>query len=222
MKRYFSSLLAVAALLLPVAGLRADDAFAGTWNITDAKTLDGKPYTGTVRITKSGPAYKLQWNTTAGKYLGIGLAEGNALCTGWGGKNFGVVLYKINADGTLDGWWTVPGVTEAEGLEKLTGGAPGVLEGEYDLRGTNPGNKGGYKGKLNIRKTGETYQLDWTIPGTPAYRGVGIRVGDYLHVGWGGKEVYAVISYTFDGNKAEGLWTVGGSQRIAVENLAKE
>ncbi len=175
-----------------------------------------------MRIAGIGAVYELEWNTTAGKYRGLGLAEGNKLCTGWG-KNFGVVLYKINGDGTLSGRWTIPGANEAEGKEEAIGGAPNELEGEYTIKGSNPGGKGGYEGKLRIRKTGATYQLRWTIPGSQPYFGIGLRAGDSLHVGWGsGKDSYAVVSYTFDGASAEGLWTIGGSDKTAKESLAKK
>ena len=215
--------LAIVAGLMIGAGMaRADDPFSGTWKITNGQTLDGKSYTGTVRIASIGKVYELQWKTSAGNYLGLGLADGNRLCTGWGGKNFGVVLYKINADGTLSGRWTIPGANEAEGTEEASGGTPNELEGEYSVKGTNPGGQGGYEGKLRIRKTGETYQLKWTLPGGQSYAGVGLRVGDSLHVGWGtGKDPYAVISYTFNGAAADGIWTIAGSEKTAKESLAK-
>ncbi len=213
--------LGCAVLLLSVFSATADDPFSGTWTITDARTLGGEPYSGTVRIASIGAVYELEWNTTVGKYRGLGLAEGNKLCTAWG-KNFGVVLYQINGDGTLSGRWTIAGAN-AEGKEEARGGAPNELEGEYSIKGSNPGGKGGYEGKLRIRKTGATYQLRWTVPGSQPYFGIGLRVGDSLHVGWGsGKDSYAVISYTFDGASAEGLWTIGGSDKTAKELLTKK
>ena len=215
--------LAAGLTMIGVAcSLAADNAFSGTWKITAGKTLAGKDYTGTVRIASIGAVHELEWKTSAGNYRGLGLADGNKLCTGWGGRNFGVVLYKINSDGTLNGRWTIPGANEAEGTEEVSGGTPGELEGEYSIKGSNPGGKGGYAGKLRIRKTGATYQLRWTIAGSDAYEGVGIKVDDSLHVGWGtGKEPYALISYRFDGDKAEGVWTVAGSEKTAPENLGK-
>jgi len=224
MNTRFPTLLCASAFILIASGLAvvAEDSFSGTWKITDAQTLTGEPYTGTVRIASIGKVYELQWNTTAGKYRGLGLADGNKLCTGWGGKSFGVVLYKINGDGALSGRWTIPGANEAEGTEEARGGTPNELEGEYTIKGTNPGGKTGYDGKLRIRKTGATYQLRWTLPDGQSYSGVGLRVGDSLHVGCGtGKDTYAVISYTFDGASAEGLWTVGGSEKTAKESLGK-
>jgi len=214
--------LAWAGLIISVTPSLAEDSFSGRWKITDARTLAGKAYTGTVRIASIGAVYELQWNTSAGKYRGLGLADGNKLCTGWGGKTFGVVLYKINDDGTLKGRWTIPGANEYEGAEEANGGTPGELEGEYAVKGSNPGGRGGYEGKLRIRKTGATYQLRWTIAGSQPYYGVGLKVGDSLHVGWGtGKGTYAVISYDFDGTSAEGLWTIGGAERTAKESLSK-
>ena len=215
--------VAFAILACATASASADDSFSGSWKIADAQTLTGKAYTGTVRIAKIGAVYELQWDTSAGKYRGLGLADGNKLCTGWGGKNFGVVLYRINGDGTLKGRWTIPGANEFEGTEEATGGTAGELEGEYSIAGSNPGGRGSYTGKLRIRKTGATYQLRWTIPGGQPYFGVGLKVGDALHVGWGtGADPYAVISYAFDGESAEGLWTVGGSEKTAKETLAKK
>jgi len=200
----------------------ASDPFTGTWKISDATTLTGRAYNGTVRISSIGAVYEVQWNTTAGNYRGLGLADGDRLCTGWGGKVFGVVLYKINSDGTLSGRWTIPGANEAEGTEAATGGTAGQVEGEYDVRGANPGGKGSYTGKLKIRKTGETYQLKWTLPGNRPYYGVGLKVGDSLHVGWGiGSETYAVISYDFKDGAAKGIWTVGESRKTAKEDLTK-
>ena len=214
---------AFAILLITTAGASAGDSFSGTWKITEARTLTGRPYTGTVRIASIGAVYELEWKTSAGNYRGLGLADGNKLCTGWGGKNFGVVLYKINNDGTLTGRWTIPGANEAEGTEEATGGTPNLLEGEYTIKGTNPGGKGGYEGKLRIRKTGATYQLRWTIPGSRPYYGVGLKVGHSLHVGWStSSETYAVISYSFKGGIAEGTWTIGGSNHTAKEDLAKK
>ena len=173
-------------LIFFAASALAEDSFSGTWKISDARTLAGKAYTGTVRIASmGGPVYELQWNTSAGKYRGLGLADGNKLCTGWSEGDFGVMLYKIKGDGTLKGRWTIPGANELEGTEEATGGPIGVLPGDYELKGTNPGGKGGYEGKLRIRKSGATYQLRWTVRGGQPYYGVGLKVGDALHVAWG-------------------------------------
>lgn len=217
-----SGLPAIALILFATTAL-GEDQFTGTWRITDAQTLNGRSYSGSVRIASIGAVYELQWDTSAGRYRGLGLADGDKLCTGWGGKNFGVVLYKINGDGTLKGRWTIPGANEAEGTEQATGGTPGQLEGEYDIKGSNPDGRGGYAGKLRISQTGDTYQLRWTIPGSRTYYGVGLKVGDSLHVGWStGSNTYAIISYAFTGGMAEGIWTVGGSSRTAKENLARK
>ncbi len=216
-------LAALSGLSLFCSSSLAEDSFSGTWKITEARTLAGRPYSGTVRIAKIGAVYELQWKTSAGNYQGLGLADGNKLCSGWGGKNFGVVFYKINGDGTLSGRWTVPGANELEGTEAVSGGTPNELEGEYAVTGTNPGGKGGYEGKLLIRKTGTTYRLRWNIPGSRPYFGVGLKVGDSLHVGWGtGDDPYAVISYTFEGAEADGVWTISGANKTAKESLGKE
>jgi hypothetical protein len=53
--------------------------------------------------------------------------------------------------------------------------------------------------------------------------GVGIKLGDELFVASGDKDKapYGVVGYTFDGARAKGVWTLGGEEAIAKENLTK-
>ena len=195
--------------------------FEGTWTIADAKTLDDKPYSGTVQITRIGERYGVKWQSTASPTSGLGLASGNKLCVGWGAHDFGVVFYKIGQDGTLRGRWTgsTAGPKDSDGLENATGGSPGKIEGAYDVKGTNPGGDS-YQAKLRIAKTGQTYRLEWDVAGT-SLKGVGLQVDDNLFVVWGDREPFGVVSYSFDGARAKGIWTLGGATRTATENLTK-
>lgn len=88
---------------------------------------DGGTYEGRVEIAKKGDGYNLKWKVGESTYLGVALREGDVLSVAWGlpgggGTVVGVVAYKINADGTLNGRWTVLGgdnKAQKESLRKI-------------------------------------------------------------------------------------------------------
>ncbi len=71
---------------------------------------------------------------------------------------------------------------------------------------TNPGSPSGYHGSVLITHHGDLFHITWTIPGAPAYQGIGIADGDLLGVGWGTSKGYGVIVYDVDGGKLDGRW----------------
>jgi hypothetical protein len=195
----------------------------GTWRIAEARSGDGKNYTGTVVIQSVGQIHTLFWQTSTGNRSGIAFFEDGRLFVGWGTDEetgSGIVIYKIAQDGTLDGKWTASYTAGEIGTEKATGGTPGKIEGDYQVTGTNPGSSGRYRGVLNIRKTGETYQLSWAA-GT-SFRGVGVRSGDWLVVGWGQNSTrFGVTDYAINGDKANGRWASFNQPSLGVENLVR-
>jgi hypothetical protein len=199
----------------------ARGAFQGTWTVSDAETLTDTPYSGTVKIHGETDRYEVTWRTTGNDGSGIGLANGNQLCVAFGQEDVGVVIYKVAPDGKLKGKWTQsgPGSDENNGLENATGGSPGEITGEYDVKGSRPDGEA-YEGKLKIAKTGKTYQLHWEVAGL-AIRGVGIQIDDTLFVAWAEKKPVGVVVYSFDGSQAKGVWTLAGESKIATENLMK-
>lgn len=196
----------------------------GTWTITEGRTLSGTSYGGTVQFTKERDRYQVTWQTSGGTYSGVGLARGNKLCVGWSAESFGVVFYKIGGDGTLDGTWTVTGaaIDQSDGVEQATGGTPGKIDGHYLVTGSNPGSQNRYGGQLEIARTGATYQLQWKVDNSVT-TGVAIKIDDDLFVAWGDKDhPFGLISYTFDGARAKGVWTLGGATQTGTENLVKK
>jgi hypothetical protein len=199
----------------------AQDLFEGKWTITEAETLTGNPYAGIVRIAKKGKRYEVRWQSNASNASGIGLASGNKLCVGWSPHEFGVVFYKIGPDGTLKGRWTGSEAApeSPDGLENASGGSPGEIEGAYVIKGTNPAGAT-YQGNLKIAKTGQTYRLGWDVAGRST-KGIGIKVDDGLFAAFGDKEPVGVISYSFEGGQAKGVWTLSGATQTATESLSR-
>lgn len=77
--------------------------------------VGGGQYQGTVLISKSGDAYKLEWTIAGQTHQGIALLTGDVLSSSWISKQVapgggvvvtgGVVVYKVEKNGRLSGKW---------------------------------------------------------------------------------------------------------------------
>jgi hypothetical protein len=191
----------------------------GNWKISAAKAPNGSTYTGSVAISKIRDVHQLSWKTTGGNYTGVGIAKGNTLYAGYGiNIDYGVVVYDLKADGSLDGTWTTNKSGGMTGTEKVAGGK--ALNGTYGITGTNAGSNSAYKGNLSIKKVGTVYHLTWAV-GSTSYNGVGILDGNTLVVGWGFGNAFGVVKYATNGNAAKGIWAMGGGNATGTEDLAK-
>jgi len=197
------------------------DPFIGNWKITEAATIEGVPYDGTVEIISHGPRYKVKWNLAAHVVNGLALPLGNKLCVAYGSDEFSVIVYEIGADGALKGRWAYSSFSAntRDGLENVTPGTPGKLEGLHTIKGLNADGTS-YQGSLTITKTGQTYQLQWEILGR-TIKGVGIKVDDALFAVSAYDGSFGVVGYTFEAARAKGVWTTGGESKLGTETLAK-
>jgi len=203
---------------------------SGNYRIIAASDPDGGNYTGKVSISKNADAYRVTWALPdGGAYEGVAVLMNDTLAIGWSSARDtlprGVVAYKIQG-GKLSGRWTLAGMKGAVGTEELEG-APG-LQGSYRIvRSTVPGQSGGYSGTVNITPNGDTYILEWKLNSGENYKGVGIRQGDVLAVGWSvgvkpGQNAASVATYRPKGAGLEGVWGMPGLKRLGSETLAKE
>ena len=198
------------------------DPFAGTWKITEAATTAGVPYDGTVEITSSGPRYQVRWRLAANTVNGLALPLGSQLCVAYGAGDVSAIIYKISQDGALKGRWAYSNFSanDRDGLENVVSGdGAGKIEGVHAVKGLNPDGTS-YQGTLTISKTGETYQLQWEILGR-LIKGVAIKVDDALFAASAYEGSFGVVSYRFEGSRAQGVWTTGGESKLGSENLAK-
>lgn len=195
---------------------------SGNYKITSSSNPEGGSYSGAVRISALGDAYRIAWATGAGEsYEGVGIQMGDVLAVGWGtgrGKH-GVVAYRING-GTLAGRWTLSDMRGAMGTEDLAG-AP-ELRGSYRIvRSSVPGGKG-YAGAVTITPNGDTYTVTWRLASGESYNGVGVRAGDLLVVGWGiNQDSVGVVSYRQQGSALHGIWAIPGGRRLGTEVLTR-
>jgi hypothetical protein len=88
--------------------------------------VGGQPYRGSVGITKNGDSYDFKWTLLSGEsYSGVGIIDGDKLAVGFYGVTggtayYGVVHYRIEKGGKLEGKWSVGGGNGKVYTETLT------------------------------------------------------------------------------------------------------
>ncbi len=195
---------------------------SGSYEISGTNEKGAGNYKGNLEVTKREEVYQFSWDTAGKKYDGVGVRDDTtvavAFTNGTNGKGCGVVLYKINPDGSLDGKAGYWGVNESEN-ETATQTSGSDLAGEYEVKGKNPeGND--YAGKLSVKQEGEGYKFLWT--GADTIEGFGIRQGDKAAVGLGGKQC-GFVAYTINSDGSlDGKWGGYGSNSVGTETAKKK
>ncbi len=204
-----------------LSGPAAPKDISGTYDVIGTNEGGGGNYKGTLVVTDRDEVYQFSWNTGATPYDGVGVKTDNAVAVaftnGRDGTGCGVVLYKIGSDGSLDGKAGYWGVNQAESEDATRTSGTG-LEGEYDVSGTNP--KGAdYKGKLSVKPAGAGFSFSWN---DGKLTGFGIKQGDKVAVGLGGKQC-GFVSYEVgaDGTMT-GKWGSVGSTNVGTETARKQ
>ena len=104
--------------------------------------------------------------------------------------------------------------------------------GTYRVVGTNPDSGGEYRGTVTVTRTGETYSVVWQI-GNTRFVGTGlgavIRNGGFfigpaessdsaLAIGYASGNSFGMAMYfEREDGRWEGVWTYGGSDKVATE-----
>ena len=112
-------LLCLLVMALGLASTAADDV-AGEYVGFGKLPYSGEMYACNVEIIKTGGVYKLRWYFEEGyDYGGVGVIKNGLLCVGYAADiGYGVAIYRIEADGLLDGVFGLPGFKQ-KGTEKL-------------------------------------------------------------------------------------------------------
>lgn len=112
--------LVLAAVLSLIAAQPALAQSIGGNYTVEGTNLDGSPYTGTAEIVlTSSTTCVIQWVTGGSTSEGICSRNDDAFAAGYVlGDAYGLVVYKVRQDGSLEGLWTIAG-KEGNGTEKL-------------------------------------------------------------------------------------------------------
>lgn len=181
-------------------------------------------YTAALKVTPRDQVYQFSWSSAGNSYDGVGVMTDNEVAVsyadGGSGKGCGVVLYKIGSDGSLDGkigYWGNNSMETEKGVR--TTGSGSALDGVYDITGKNPDGKD-YKGKLTIIQSGEGYTFDWAAGST--FSGFGIRAGNFVAVGFGGKQC-SFVGYDVEADGTlKGKWGSQATKKFGTEIAKKK
>ena len=191
---------------------------AGSYNVNGTNP-EGGQYKGVLEVIKHGDVYQFRWNAGS-QYDGVGVQNGKviavAFANGSDGKGCGVVDYDIANDGSLNGKWGYWGTNEA-GTESAARTSGSGLPGEYDATGKNPNGKE-YKAHLTVEPAGNLYHFAWDNNTD----GVGIKRGDNVAVGIGGRRCGFVMYEVQSDGMLDGLWGGGGSDKTGTEQATKQ
>ncbi|MBI2717949.1 MAG: hypothetical protein HY245_06335 [Rhizobiales bacterium] len=107
-----------AALATPAAA----QSIGGHYKVAGTN-FDGAPYSGEADIAlTSQTTCEIKWTTGSTESSGICMRNDDSFAAGYViGDKIGLVIYKLMADGTLNGLWTIAG-QEGNGTEVLTPG----------------------------------------------------------------------------------------------------
>ena len=108
---------AIAALAVPVAAAEFRE---GVYNV-EGTNLNGSPYNGTATVTLlSDTTCRIEWKTGGTESWGHCMKVADFVSAGYFmGDQIGVIMYMVQEDGSLEGYWTVSG-QNGSGTEKLT------------------------------------------------------------------------------------------------------
>ncbi len=89
-------------------------------------------------------------------------------------------------------------------------------EGTYELSGINPGGQSKYSGTVVVERTGDTFQVTWTVNGQQII-GTGIGKSDYLAVSYRSGNTIGLAIYTQSSDGWIGIWAPAGARELGSE-----
>ncbi|MCA0027445.1 MULTISPECIES: hypothetical protein [unclassified Mesorhizobium] len=116
MRKFIFSVALLGLAAIPAAA----QSIGGTYDVAGTN-FDGSAYGGEATITlTSGTTCTIHWETGGSSSDGICMRNDNAFSAGYVlGKEIGLVVYKMDDDGSLHGLWTIAG-KDGSGTEVLT------------------------------------------------------------------------------------------------------
>ncbi len=203
--------------------------FAGSWDVLEATLPNGQfAYTGTIDIKQNRSAFDLDWDITAGRYVGIGLSINSHLFVSCGEQRagLGIALYHVRSDREVSIQWSTPEMQGVIGGGAFTSRFNGAFEGEHELAQYFP--DGSLQGKWTavIKKTNNIFEIVWRRGAAIHFRGLGLVMASGLAVSWyPDTQQLAFLDYIIDPMDSDSLlatWALGGFTSLGTERLKRK
>lgn len=206
--------------------------FAGVWKVASATLPNGRfAYDGNITIEKQLDAYTLQWDISAGRYVGVGLrisdetSEHLLVACGEHYAGLGVGMFLPDeAHGGFNLRWTSAELAGAVGAGRLAPyeGAKG-LEGVFQLIQRLPGGKLYGEWALATERDNAIYDVSWHRSRAMHWRGLGLSLAGGLGVCWYPDPAQlAFLNYTVTAaGDLTASWALGGFNTLGSEMLVR-
>jgi hypothetical protein len=202
--------------------------YEGAWDVRNAVLPDGSfAYSGTIRIAPEGQTWLLDWDISAGRYVGVGVAVGDHLLVGCA-ENYsglGIALIEPQADRSVAVAWATAELGGQIGGGRFLAPWGGDWQGEHDLVQTLPGGREHGAWRLSIERVGAIYELAWRRGDATHYRGLGLATSRGLAVAWYlDIPQLALLDYAHpegDLDQLGAVWALGGFHALGTETLAR-
>jgi uncharacterized protein len=203
--------------------------FAGSWDVLEAILPNGQfGYTGLIDIKRNGSVYNLDWDITAGRYVGIGISANSHLYVSCGEQRagLGVGVFQLGAGCEVSIQWSTPELQGAIGSGMFTSTFNGTFEGEHELDQRFPDGSLYGTWTVDIQKTESIFEIAWRKGDEVHFRGLGLEMENGLAVSWyPDTRQLAFLDYTLDPDDAECLlatWALGGFTSLGSEKLKRK
>jgi hypothetical protein len=202
--------------------------FEGVWDVTEATLPDGRlGYTGIIAIQRLANSFTLDWDISAGRYVGLGLLLDGHLFVSCGEQfaGLGLALYHRRPDGQVSIQWCSAETAGALGTGYFLSSWPGSFEGSHQIVYYLPDGRPYGQWTLTIQKTGQLYELAWLKGQTVHMRGIGLDTPHGLAAGWyPDLNQLAFLDYFVDPadpQRLRAFWALGGFSDLGTETLMK-
>ena len=206
----------------------APSLFEGVWDVTHATLPNGEfAYTGRITIQRSATTFHLDWDISAGRYVGIGLSLNDHLFVSCGEQyaGLGIALYTHHPESLPTVRWSTPELAGAVGTGTFTTPWSGTFEGDHQLVQYLPNGNVYAEWTLSIRKVDAIYELSWRKRDTIHFKGIGLDMPQGLAASWyPDASQLAFLDYGTDPHNPQQLhavWALGGYTTLGTETLTR-
>ena len=203
--------------------------FEGVWNVTEATLPDGRfGYTGVIAIQRLANTFTLDWDISAGRYVGLGLLSDEHLFVSCGEQfaGLGIALYHLQPDGQVSIQWCNAETAGSIGNGRFSSPWPGSFEGSHEIVQYLLDGRPYGQWTLSIQKTGQIYELAWQKGETIHLRGIGLDTPHGLAAAWyPDLNQLAFLDYFVDPTnpqRLKALWALGGYTGLGTETLTRQ